>query len=321
MVGVNSGRGSQLLVQSFSNQVSVSLAHNLNTAAVTVQCFDGSVPPMLVEPGRITVPDGNHVTVTFVALQSGRCVVNGFGGSTSADSGSGSGSVTNTGGALSLDLPVFGNGGSDIKTGTKTGSGDQSVMSVSPALVSPYIADLTNMQHNHQTPAGGGTLGVGAFAAAALSGNGGKLGTVSGNPAGGDCAQFDASGNLTDAGYPCGSGQGQGSASAGPGLLLASGVMQVNPAAVRTYLTGSGSLNFGTIGASGGCSSQTIAVTGAVIGDKLALGAPVELLTYSLAMTYAVSAANTVAVRLCNYTALPINPPSWTWNVDVVKSF
>jgi hypothetical protein len=62
-------------------------------------------------------------------------------------------------------------------------------------------------------------------------------------------------------------------------------------------------------------------VTGAVIGDRVVVGAPAELLTYSLAMTYAVTAADTVSIRLCNYTPAAISPPSWTWNVDVVKSF
>jgi len=311
--------------QNFSNQLSVSLAHNLNTTAVTVQCFDSGATPALLESNRIAVTDANHVTVSFVAAQSGTCVVNGSGGASGAGSGgSGGGSVTNTSGNLNLDLPVFGNNGSDIKTGTKTGSGNQAVMSTSPVISAPYIADLTNMQHDHRTPAGGGTLGVSAIAASALSGNGSKLGTVNGNPTGGDCAQFDANGNLADAGFACGTGGGSGqgqSVSAGPGLLLVSGVMQANPAAVRTYLKGSGSLSFGTIGASGGCVSQNISVTGAVIGDKVVLGTPTELLTYSLAMTYAVSASNIVTIRLCNYTTTSVAPPSLTFNVDVVKSF
>ena len=307
--------------QTFSNQVSVSLAHNMSTAAITVQCFDNSISPAFLEPNRVTVTDANTVSVTFVKPQSGTCVVNGSAGSGSGGSGSGgSGTVTNTGGPLTADLPVFGNGGADLKAGTKTGTGNQAVMSLSPSIVSPYIIDLTNMQHDHRTPSGGGVLGIGAISPSVLSGNGGRLATVSGPSTGGDCAQFDASGNLADVGFPCGSGQGQ-SLSAGPGLILQSGALRVNPAAVRTYVTGSGSLNFGTIGANGGCSSRTISVPGAVIGDRLALGPPTELLTYSLALTFAVSAADTVTIRLCDYTASAITPPLLTWNVDVVKSF
>jgi hypothetical protein len=109
--------------------------------------------------------------------------------------------------------------------------------------------------------------------------------------------------------------------SAGPGLILSGGVVRVNAAAVRSYLTGSASLTHGTIPAGGGCASRTITVQGAVVGDKLAIGTPADLMTYSLALSYSVTAANTVTIRLCNYTASAITPPGWTWNVDVVKSF
>jgi hypothetical protein len=107
----------------------------------------------------------------------------------------------------------------------------------------------------------------------------------------------------------------------GKGLLSDGRGIRINPAAVRSYLTGSASLTYGTIPGNGGCVSQTVPIAGAVIGDKLVIGPPAELLTYSLAMTYAVSAANTVSIRLCNYTSSAIAPPAWTWNVDVEKSF
>jgi hypothetical protein len=184
----------------FTNQTAVELAHGLNTAAVTVQCFNDAAAPAMVEPNAVQVTDANRVDVSFAAAQSGTCVVSGGAG------GSGSG-----------------------------GSG--------------------------------GTLAV------------------------------------------------------GQGLVSDGDVVRVNPAAVRTYLTGSASLDFGTIGGSGGCASRSIPVQGATIGDRVTLGTPAELLTYSLAMTYAVTGAGSVTVRLCNYTAAPIMPPSWTWNADVVRSF
>src|SRR4051794_22414060 len=74
---------------------------------------------------------------------------------------------------------------------------------------------------------------------------------------------------------------------AGKGVLQEGGSLRINPAAVRSYLTGSASLTHGAIPGNGGCSSQSIPVTGAVIGDKVVVGAPAELLTYSLALTYA----------------------------------
>jgi hypothetical protein len=183
---------------SFSGQTSVPLEHNLNTAAVTVQCFDSATPPALLEANRVTVADANRVDVTFIAAQSGTCVVSGGG-------------------------------------------------------------------------TGGGTTGA--------------------------------------------------VVAAGDGLLSSGGVVRVNPAAVRSYLSGSESLAFGTIAGSGGCASRTMAVAGATIGDRVTVGMPTELMTYSLAVTYAVTGAGTVAIRLCNYTGSAITPPSWTWNVDVVKSF
>jgi hypothetical protein len=114
------------------------------------------------------------------------------------------GSVTNTGGALTVDLPVFGAGGSDSKPGTKTGAGDQVVVSQSPTIVTPAIADLTNMPHGHANAAGGGQLGIAAISASSLSGSGAKLGTVTGVLTAGDCTKFDAGGNLVDSGIGCG---------------------------------------------------------------------------------------------------------------------
>src|SRR5205823_7141106 len=90
--------------------------------------------------------------------------------------GAGAGTVTNTGGLLGLDLPLFGAGGNDVKTGTRTGSGNTVVVSQSPTIVQPVIADFTNMLHGHTNPAGGGQLSLSAILPANLSGDGTKLG-------------------------------------------------------------------------------------------------------------------------------------------------
>ena len=127
---------------------------------------------------------------------------------TQVQGSTGAGTVTNSGGALTLDMPLFGAGGNDSKVGTKTGSGDQVVVSQSPTIVSPVIADFTGMPHNHSNAAGGGQLGLSALAASNLSGNGSKLGTVSGSLTSGDCAKFDAGGNIVDSGAACGGGGG-----------------------------------------------------------------------------------------------------------------
>ena len=125
---------------------------------------------------------------------------------TGATGGGGSGTVTNTGGTLTMDQPVFGAGGSDSKIGTKAGTGTQVVMSQSPTIVTPTIADLTNMAHGHTNTAGGGQLGIAAHSPASLSGNGTKLVTTSGTLTSGDCAKFDANGNIVDNGSGCGAG-------------------------------------------------------------------------------------------------------------------
>ena len=64
--------------QSFTAQTSVSITHNLGTSNVVVECFDSA--NLQVQYATVTVTDLNHVTVTFFAPQTGRCVVNGFGG-------------------------------------------------------------------------------------------------------------------------------------------------------------------------------------------------------------------------------------------------
>lgn len=65
-----------------------------------------------------------------------------------SDAGTAVGTVTHTTGALTLDLPVLGNGTADVKAGTKTGTGNV-VFSTSPTLVTPALgtpsaAVLTN---------------------------------------------------------------------------------------------------------------------------------------------------------------------------------
>jgi hypothetical protein len=64
--------------QSFTSQTSVVLTHNLGTLNVTVECYDNS--NVQVSYSTFTVTDLNDVTVTFVSPQTGRCVVNGYGG-------------------------------------------------------------------------------------------------------------------------------------------------------------------------------------------------------------------------------------------------
>lgn len=50
----------------------------------------------------------------------------------------------------------------------KTGTGTTAVLQNSPSLTTPTIGDLTNVTHNHQNAAGGGTLDAAAIAAGTL---------------------------------------------------------------------------------------------------------------------------------------------------------
>lgn len=53
---------------------------------------------------------------------------------------------------------VITSSGNATSIASKTGTGNKFVVDTSPAIVTPTIADLTNMTHNHQNAAGGATL-------------------------------------------------------------------------------------------------------------------------------------------------------------------
>ena len=71
--------------------------------------------------------------------------------------GGGSGTVTNTGGALTADQPVFGAGGADIKVGTKSGNTDE-VATVSGSLTVGHFLTVDasgNVVDGGSAPGGG----------------------------------------------------------------------------------------------------------------------------------------------------------------------
>jgi hypothetical protein len=118
------------------------------------------------------------------------------------------GTVTNSTGALSSGQPVIGNGFGDVRTGTKTGTGTEFVMSESPVIVTPSIGSFVNAGHHHRDAAGGGQLGVDAVVSTGKQGNGTKFQMFGGGAfANGDCARFDAAGNIVSAGGACGGGE------------------------------------------------------------------------------------------------------------------
>ncbi|RCG31981.1 hypothetical protein DQ384_05415 [Sphaerisporangium album] len=85
-----------------------------------------------------------------------------------------------------------------------------------------------------------------------------------------------------------------------------------------TILTGTATLDFPSI-AAGTTAELTITVTGAVVGNPVAL-APPATLTAGLIASGRVTAANTVTVRMANVTSGAIDPASATWGAAVIQT-
>ncbi len=112
--------------------------------------------------------------------------------------------------------------------------------------------------------------------------------------------------------------------SAGTGIsTLESGgrtTVSVDTSSVPTYVSGSATLDFPAINA-GACSADlTITVYGAAVGDAVAAGWPAGLEAGLMGMMR-VSATDTVAVRLCNFSGGAVNPASGTYRAMVIRSF
>ena len=88
-------------------------------------------------------------------------------------------------------------------------------------------------------------------------------------------------------------------------------------ATVNTVLTGSAALDFASI-ATLASADLTITVTGAVVGDEVALGLPAAP-TAGIVFNAFVSSANTVTVRAHNYTGGSIDPASATYSARVFQ--
>jgi hypothetical protein len=83
------------------------------------------------------------------------------------------------------------------------------------------------------------------------------------------------------------------------------------------YLTGSDALDFASTSA-GNSQDLTISVTGAAVGDPVALGTPAAP-DQDTCFTAFVSATNIVTVRFNNYSSGAVDPASGTYKVKVIK--
>ncbi len=88
---------------------------------------------------------------------------------------------------------------------------------------------------------------------------------------------------------------------------------------IARVLTNTASLDFGSV-ASLGNANLTITVTGAALGDAVAIGVPNGAMTAGLVWDYWVSATDTVTIQVYNSTLGAIDPASGTFKATVIKN-
>ena len=87
---------------------------------------------------------------------------------------------------------------------------------------------------------------------------------------------------------------------------------------ITKVLSGSASLNFGSIGAAAQA-DLTITITGAAVGDEVVMALPAAPAA-GLIFNAFVSAADTVTIRASNITAAPIDPAAATFGAIVIAA-
>jgi hypothetical protein len=96
------------------------------------------------------------------------------------------------------------------------------------------------------------------------------------------------------------------------------GFIAGNGNTITKVLSGSASLNFGSIGAAAQA-DLTITIAGAAVGDEVIMALPAAP-TAGLIFNAFVSAADTVTVRASNITAAPIDPAAATFGAIVIAA-
>ncbi len=105
-----------------------------------------------------------------------------------------------------------------------------------------------------------------------------------------------------------------GSINAGTNLIIGGGIP------LTGHFSATGTVgNSGAIIASSSCITDTIAVSGAAVGDSVTASPMDAAIEADLIWSAYVSALNTVTVRLCNPTNVDITSADRTWRVDVWK--
>ena len=105
----------------------------------------------------------------------------------------------------------------------------------------------------------------------------------------------------------------------GQALMWSTASSQWQPAPTGVANTTSAVLNFAPIW-DGCCSSLTFTLTGALTSDGLAVGWP-STLEAGLVGMMRVSAANTIEVKLCNWSGATVDPASQNFRATLVRGF
>jgi hypothetical protein len=96
------------------------------------------------------------------------------------------------------------------------------------------------------------------------------------------------------------------------------GFIAGNGNTITKVLSGSASLDFGSIGAAAQA-GLTITVTGAAVGDEVITALPAAPAA-GIVFNAFVSAANTVTIRASNITAASVDPVAATYGVIVIAA-
>jgi len=324
--------------QSFTAQTSVSITHNLATSNVLAQCYNAS--DVAIEYNSLTVNSANAVTVTFAIAQTGRCVVNGLGGTTAnvSQSFTAQTSVALNHNLNTVNILVHCYNASDVAIEYNS----LTINSATAATVTFAIAQTGRCVANGFGSGGSGGGGGGGHT---IQDEGSGLTQRTGlNFTGAGITCSDDSGNdRTNCNVPSGSGMaepgsngvvvrtGPGTTAArtltaGAGITVSQGDgVAGNPAiaietnVVVTKLRAVVTWDPSSIAAGGGtCASNTLTISGVQQNDTVVPNRP-NGTEDGLDIVAAATATDTVVLKVCNRQASgAIDPAERTYTVTVI---
>ncbi len=296
--------------------------HKFGTANLVAECYDNSTPPQSVEPDSVLVDGSSYdVTINFSTPQTGYCVLNGAGGS---------GGLAASGMAapwsdlsVALTNPTMLSIGSSCSASAPCNVRFGSTVYSFTGGATATVTSGTGTAYIYVTA--GGVLTVGYLGGVSCSpGCAVAAGVTAFAPDVVPLFTWTATNGVWDADggrdwraflstKPLTAGLGTVASDAGGQTVIG-----IDTATVPSFLTGTATLDFSAM-ASGTCVERTFSLTGAAIGDGVAAGWPGGLPNGFLGLMR-VSAANTVAVRLCNFSGSS-QAVSDAFRATVVRSF